>query len=55
MPKSGQEHHNAKLTDREVELIREIHERGEMGYARLAAKFEVSKSAIQHIVTGRRR
>ena len=50
----GQDHWNAKLTDRECELIRSLHEEG-YGYGWLAEKFGVAKSTIQDIVTYRRR
>jgi DNA invertase Pin-like site-specific DNA recombinase len=50
----GQDHQRAKLTDRDVELIRSLHEDG-MSYSRLAKKFEVAKSTVQDICTYRRR
>ena len=50
----GDSHHNAKLTDHEVELLRAMHGEG-WGYRRLAAKFEVSKSLARDIVKGKRR
>lgn len=51
----GESHPNADLTDHEVDLIRELREKDGMGYAQLAAKFEVSKSTIQMICTYQRR
>jgi DNA invertase Pin-like site-specific DNA recombinase len=51
----GQDHHNAKLTDHEVELIRELHAEKAMGYRKLAQKFEVSKSLVREIIQERRR
>ena len=56
----GETHPRAKLTDREVELIRELYgqpdEQGRAyGYRRLAAMFEVSKSFIRYVVKGERR
>lgn len=51
----GEAHHSAILSDEEVELIRAIHEQGEMGYEKIARAFGVSKSSVQHIVTYRRR
>lgn len=50
----GETHHNAKLTDHEVELIRQLHEQG-LTYERLAEKFEVSKWAIGMICRYQRR
>ncbi len=48
----GDSHHNAKLTDTDVELLLALHGEG-WGYRRLAAKFEVSKSLVRYIVKGR--
>lgn len=48
----GEDHQNAKLTNREVDLIREMHEQDGLGYRRLAAKFEISPSQVRHIVKG---
>jgi predicted DNA-binding protein (UPF0251 family) len=45
----GEAHHNAKLTDREVELLRRLHEEG-IGYRRLSLKFEISRSQVRRIV-----
>jgi predicted DNA-binding protein (UPF0251 family) len=50
----GDDHHNAKLTDAEVEFIRVMHEGG-LSYKKLADKFEVGKSTIADIVKFRRR
>jgi len=44
----GQDHPRAKLTDREVELIRQLSEEG-MRYDVLAEKFEVSRWTIGRI------
>ncbi len=44
----GEDHPNAKLTDAEVELVRQLHGGG-MIYADLAEKFEVSKWSISRI------
>lgn len=48
----GDSHHNAKLTNGDVELLLALHVEG-LGYRRLAAKFEVSKSHVRYIVKGR--
>ena len=50
----GQDHHRAKLTDHEVDLIRELYGPG-WGYGRLAEKFEVAKATIRDIVLCRKR
>lgn len=48
----GQDHHRAKLTNGEVDLMFAMHEEG-WGYRKLAAKFEVSKSLVRYIIKGR--
>lgn len=50
----GDSHHNAKLSDGDVELLQALHVEG-WGYRRLAAKFECSKSLVRDIVKGRAR
>jgi DNA-binding NarL/FixJ family response regulator len=50
----GQSHPRAKLLDSEVDLVLDLLESG-LSYAKIAEKFEVSKSCIAHIATGRRR
>ncbi len=50
----GESHQNAKLTDREVDTIRDLYDSG-IGYRRLSAMFEVSKTAIRLIVKCERR
>jgi hypothetical protein len=44
----GEDHQMAKLTDAEVELIRDLNDHG-LGYKRLAVKFDVSPSCIARI------
>ena len=51
----GEEHPNAKLTDAEVERIRDLHEFDGMTYKALAEKFEVSKWCIGRICRYERR
>lgn len=46
--KRGQLHWRSKLTNREIELIRELHETG-MGVIAIAKKFGVSKSHISRV------
>ena len=46
----GESHQRAKLTDQEVDQIRELHEAG-MSYKQLALIFGVGKSTIQDIIT----
>jgi hypothetical protein len=43
------------LTDHEVELVRQVHEKGGLSLAQIAEKFEVSKQHVHDIVTFRRR
>lgn len=50
----GEDHQNAKLTDAEVDMIRELHSEG-LSYKTLAMKFDVSKSLIRYIVQFKRR
>jgi DNA invertase Pin-like site-specific DNA recombinase len=50
----GESHPRAKLLDHEVDLVHELLEAG-MSYTEVAAKFDVSKSCVAHIATGRRR
>jgi DNA invertase Pin-like site-specific DNA recombinase len=50
----GEDHPNSRLTDAEVETIRQLHEAG-MSYKELAEKFEVSKWAIGRICRYERR
>lgn len=51
----GEHHHRAKLSDADVELIRDIYDEGMVSYATLAKVFQVSKATIYDIVTFRRR
>ncbi len=51
----GEYHHRAKLTDAECDQIVELWESGFYSYRKLAEMFEVHKSTISHIVTGRKR
>jgi len=44
----GEDHPHAKLTDAEVELIRQLNEEG-MHYEQLAEKFEISKWTVGRI------
>lgn len=45
----GEHHPNAKLTDHDAELIRQLHEAG-ISMRRIGRKFEVSLGTIQRIV-----
>lgn len=45
----GDSHHNARLTDHEVELIRQLRADG-MKVRELARKFEVSKGYISKVL-----
>jgi hypothetical protein len=44
----GEGHHRSKLTDHEVDLVRELRDEG-FSYGWLAEKFEVGKSTIRDI------
>jgi hypothetical protein len=50
----GESHPRAKLLDREVQQVLDLLDAG-LSYAEVARKFDVSKSCIAHIATGRRR
>lgn len=50
----GQGHHNAKLTDADVRLIRQLHEEG-MTYAQIAQKFDANRFHIGRICRYERR
>jgi len=50
----GQSHPRAKYSDREVELIRQLHDEG-LGYQRIAHKMEMPKGTVQDICSGRTR
>lgn len=51
----GEAHHCAKLTDADVEFIRDIYDEGMTSYGTLAKVFGVSKAQIRNIITFRRR
>lgn len=51
----GEAHHWAKLTDRDVELACELHERYGLPLAEIARKFDVQRQCIWKIVHGHRR
>lgn len=53
--RKGELHHNAKLSDGQAELVREMYETGFWSYTALARKFEVSRWTIRDIVKYRRR
>ncbi len=50
----GDSHHHSKLTNAEVDQLLEMHESG-VGYRKLSAMFEVSKSLVRNICKGRAR
>lgn len=50
----GQDHHNAKLTDHDIDLLFALRDAG-WGYKRLAAKFEISKRHVRDVLAGKRR
>ncbi len=50
----GESHHNAKLSDGDVEQLRELHAEG-FGYRKLSTIFDCSKSLVRDIIKGRAR
>ena len=50
----GESHPGAKLTDRDIDLICQLHDAG-LGYATIAGKFEISKWSVRDYVKCRRR
>jgi predicted transcriptional regulator len=51
----GEHHPNAKLTNADVELVRELLDQGGLTWREIAEKFEVSRSLIAQIATYRAR
>lgn len=51
----GQSHHNARLTDAEVDTIRKLHFDEKMSYPKIADKFEISRHTVLDICLFRRR
>lgn len=45
----GDSHPRTKLSDRDVELIRQLHERHGIGYGTIAKKFDTPRSTIATI------
>lgn len=45
----GEDHQRAKLTDHDVELMRQLHEEDGIGYKRLAKMFDVSREQARAI------
>lgn len=52
---SGQQHPKAKLSDREVELLRVLREVENWSYRKLADAFEISKESVADFCKYRRR
>lgn len=51
----GEAHHMARLTNHEVDLIRELHEEHRMSYRALAHMYSVPKATIARICRYERR
>lgn len=51
----GEHHHRAKLSNADVELIRDIYDEGLCSYSTLAHVFGVSKSTIKDYITFKKR
>jgi hypothetical protein len=45
----GEGHHNSKLSDHDVDLMRELREEHRLPVSALAEKFEVSKTLVKRI------
>lgn len=52
--RAGEHHPMAKLSDRDVDMIRQLHEDG-LGYRAIARKFELSRYTVRDIVKCNRR
>lgn len=50
----GEDHHNARYTDGEIEMVLKLRDEG-MGYATIAKLVEMPKSTVQYICNGSRR
>lgn len=53
-PRRGERHPHARLTDREVEIVRQFCEEG-VPYRRIAEKMEIGYDTVKSICTYRRR
>ncbi len=51
----GEDHQHARLSDEQVERIRDLHEDHGLKYSQLAEMFQVSKSMIAGVCQYRRR
>lgn len=51
----GENHHRSKLTDKQVDLMIELHEDWGFGYRKLAWIFGVTKAQVRNICTYRQR
>lgn len=51
----GEDHQNAVLTNREVEMLLELRITDRLGYRRLSAMFDVSKAQVRRIISGQQR
>lgn len=51
----GEKHWNAKLSDQQIEEIRDLHEDENISYGQLAKRFNTSKEAIAKICRYERR
>lgn len=52
---AGERHPNARYTDHEIDVMREMHEHHGFGYRRLARIFECSRSYVRKVCSYRRR
>lgn len=52
---AGERHPNARYSDHEIEVMRDMHEQHGFGYRRLAVIFECSRSYVRNVCKFKRR
>lgn len=52
---AGERHHNARYTDHEIEVMREMHEHHGFGYRRLAKIFGCTRGYVRKVCKFQRR
>lgn len=52
---AGERHHNARFTNHEIEVMREMHEHHGFGYRRLAKIFECDRGYVRDVCLYKRR
>lgn len=51
----GETHHRSRLSDAEVDLMRDLHEDHGLGYDRLSKRFGLARRTVRDIVNYKRR